>query len=405
MNKTYLIFKHEFLQTIKKGGWIIMTLAVPVLALLGIGLISLMNNISDSGTDSVGSIAYVDEAGIITTSNTEEETMLIPYNSVDDAKEAMLNSEISEYILIPEDYTSTGIIHRYTLEKELGTSPLTIALIKSFLTRNLLKDQVSPHLISLINSPLKLQVTRVTQEGDISKEQNSMANLLVPGIFSLLLGLSLMIGSMSLITGLGEEKESRLIEVLFSSVSIRQLLVGKVLALGTAGLLQVLLWLITAPFLVDLAVSASGGAIGSIQIPGSFLVLGIVYFILGYLLFAVLSIGVGAISNNGQEGSQLSMIYTMANFIPLWFAALLIAFPKSPIWIILTLFPITAPVQTMVRLGVSDIPSWQILASIIILLISILGGLSIAIKIFRMNMLMHGKRPGLTEIIHSLKKA
>jgi ABC-2 type transport system permease protein len=191
----------------------------------------------------------------------------------------------------------------------------------------------------------------------------------------------------------------------FSSVSVRQLLVSKVLALGIAGLLQVLLWLISMPLLVNLASSVLGGALSNVQIPSGFLVLGIVSFVLGYLLFAVLSIGIGAISPNAREGSQLSMIYTMASFIPLWLASLLIAFPSSPIWVVLSVLPITSPVQVMLRLGVSDIPVWQILISIGALVLPIAAGLFVSAKLFRVQMLMYGRRPRLAEIGRSLKNA
>jgi len=405
MNKTYLIFKHEFLHTIKRISWIIMTLIVPVLALLGIGIIALVTTLSEPGEKEIKAIGYVDEVGIFNDQTSNGFTKLIPFDSKEDANQALIRMDVSEYIIIPADYTSSGAIHRYTLEEELITSPITVAIIKNFLTGNLLKDKVSPDMVTLIVSPLNVEVTQVTETGDKTLEQNNIANLIIPGIFSLLLGIALMFGATSLISGLGEEKESRLIEVLFSSVSVRQLLISKVLALGAAGLLQVLVWLISAPLLLYLASSTFGGFMSNIQIPGSFLLLGIVYFVLGYLLFAVLSIGVGAISSNATEGGQLSMFYTLASFIPLWFSSLFIAFPNSSIWVVLTIFPITAPVQTMLRLGASDIPLWQIMSSIGVLVLSIMGGLYLSIKIFRMNMLMHGKRPGFIEIFHSLKNA
>jgi ABC-2 type transport system permease protein len=99
------------------------------------------------------------------------------------------------------------------------------------------------------------------------------------------------------------------------------------------------------------------------------------------------------------------LFYILAGFAPLWFASLLFAFPNSPIWVGLTIFPVTAPVQTMLRLGISDIPLWQILTSIGVLGLSIIVGLYFSIKIFRMYMLMYGKRPGFGEIIKNLKDA
>jgi ABC-2 type transport system permease protein len=235
--------------------------------------------------------------------------------------------------------------------------------------------------------------------------ESALGNVIVPSVFSLLLALSLMFGAVTLLSGLGEEKESRLIEVLFSSVSVRQLLTAKVLALGSAGLVQVLLWLVSLPVLLELASSTFGGVFGGISIPGYFLALGIIYFVLGYLLFAVLSVGVGAISSSAREGSQLSMIYTLTSFIPLWFSSLLFAFPASPAWVVLSIFPVTAPIQVMVRLGVSTIPPWQIGASIGVLVVSVVIGFYLSVKVFRIQMLMHGKRPGLKEIVTSLREA
>ena len=405
MNKTYLIFKHEFLLAIRRPGFIILTLIVPVMALLGIGIIELVSKLSDASANEITVIGYVDEVGVFDSQTNEGFDRLVSFSSVEEAGNALVRQEISEYIIIPSDYLSSGTIKRYTLEKEPQTPAATVAYIKSFLTGNLLKEKVPPKVITLVVSPLKMEVSQITEKGDIALEQNNIGNVIIPAVFSLLLSLALMFGATSLISGLGEEKENRLIEVLFSSVSVRQLLVGKTLALGTAGLLQVLVWLISAPLILNLASSSFGGFMSSIQLPANFLILGIIYFVLGYLLFAVLSIGIGAISSNAREGSQLSMFYVMLGFVPLWFSSLLVAFPNSSIWVFLSIFPITAPVQTMLRLGVTDIPAWQILTSIGVLILSIIVGLFLSIKIFRMHMLMHGKRPGFAEIRLNLKNA
>jgi len=405
MNKTYLIFKHEFLLAIKRPGFIILTLIVPVMALLGIGIIKLVSSLSDAPANEITIIGYVDEVGIFDSQTTEGFDRLVSFSSVEGAGEALARQEISEFIIIPSDYTSSGVVKRYTLQKEPQTPPATEFYIKSFLTASLLKERVPPHIVSLILSPINLEVSRITEQGEIAVEKRNVGNVIIPALFSLLLSLALMFGASSLISGLGEEKESRLIEVLFSSVSIRQLLLGKILALGIAGLLQVLVWLISAPLILNFASSSFGGFMSSIQLPANFLILGVVYFVLGYLLFAVLSIGIGAISSSAREGSQLSMFYVMLGFVPLWFSSLLMAFPNSSIWVFLSIFPITAPVQTMLRLGVSDIPAWQILTSIGVLVISIVGGLLLSIKVFRMHMLMHGKRPGIAEIRLNLKNA
>ena len=405
MSKTYLIFKHEFLQAIKKVGYIVLTLLVPLLALLAIGGFELVTTLTEPSVKEVTIVGYVDEVGIFNDQTDQGIIKLMPIVTREAATQALVSGDVSEYIVIPSDYTFSKTIQRYTLAKELTTPQITAYYIESFLTWNLLKDDVSPEVITSIVSPLNLEVTRLDLNGDMAQEQGSIGNIIIPSIFSLLLSFALMLGSNSLISGLGEEKESRLIEVLFSSVSIRQLLIAKVLALGTAGLLQVLIWLISAPLLLSLASVSFGGFLSDIQLPANFLVLGVLYFILGYLLFAVLSVTLGGISSSTTEAQNLSMFYIMMLFVPLWLFGLLVNFPNSPIWVVLSIFPVTAPVTTMIRLGVSDIPTWQIVTSLGVLVLSIIAGLFLSIRIFRVFMLMYGKRPGLTEIIQSLKLA
>jgi ABC-2 type transport system permease protein len=297
MSKSYLIFKHEFLHKIRSAGYIILTLSVPLAALLGLGIFNLAKNILEAPGDVATAIGYVDEVGTFDDHTDMGVLTLIPFTSKDEANRALASGEITEYFVITDAYFSTGVIQRYTLEKESTTPAFTANLIWRFLAANMLDEKVPPETIGTIVSPLNLEVTWITEEGEIALEASNPANIIIPGIFALLMSLGFMLGTTSLISGLGEEKESRLIEVLLSSVSSRQLLVSKVLALGLAGLLQVLVWLISTPLLFDLASSSFGDLLRGIEIPPNFIVLGVVYYILGYLLFATLSIGVGAISS------------------------------------------------------------------------------------------------------------
>lgn len=404
MNKTYLIFRHEFLLAIKRVGFIILTLAIPVLALLAIGIAWLASSTSDPQEEKILQIGYVDEMGFLEETVWEGYAGFHEYASKENANQALANYEISTFIIVPEDYLSSGIIQRFTLDQENTTSPSMYGLIKRFISVNLLKDQVSPEILNQVVSPLNLEVTRLTAQGEQELEQKLFHNVIIPGVFALLLSLGLMFGVIALVNSLGEEKESRLIEVLFSSVSVRQLLIAKLLALGLAGLLQVLFWLISAPLLLQLASSLFGGFLSELAIPDNFILLGLIYFILGYMLFAVLSIGVGAITPTAREGNNLSMAYVMLSFVPLWFVSIMFAFPNGIFSIILTLFPITAPIQNMLRLGLTDIPIWQILTSIGLLVLSIVIGLYLSIKIFRIYMLMHGKRPGLKTLMQHLRR-
>ena len=402
MNKTLLIFRHEFRTMLTRKGFIIMTFIVPLIALLGIGAYQVISG-AVKPSEEITSIGYVDNLGGFDQYTSQGNIRLVPFDSSDEANKGLASKDIKEYFIISADYINTGLINFYTLEKQLMPPPATLSAIKIFLSSNLLTGKVPQSTIDLVEAPLNLITIRLTETGALSPEQGGYGNLLVPGIFSILLVLSITFSSSYLLQGMGDEKENRLIEVLLSSVSVRQLLIGKVLGLGAAGLVQVVVWVISAPLLLGLATSSIGGFLKTLQIPPNFLVLCIVYFILGYLLFAMISTAIGAISPSAREGQQLATIFTLGAVSPLWFSSLIMLFPNSPVWVALTIFPITAPVVLMLRLGSTDVAAWQIAVSILVLLLSVLGGLLLTARIVRTYLLMYGKRPGLGEIIRNLR--
>ncbi|MGB2955524.1 MAG: hypothetical protein WBB64_06100, partial [Anaerolineales bacterium] len=161
MNKTYLIFKHEFLQTIKKTGFIVLAFIVPVLALLAIGSYELVTTLIEPSAKEVTTVGYVDEVGIFSDQTDQGLIKLVPYESREDATRALVRKDVSEYIVIPSDYTSSGTVQRYTLVKELIPPPVTIHVIESFLTWNLLKNDVASEVIASIVTPLNMEVTRL----------------------------------------------------------------------------------------------------------------------------------------------------------------------------------------------------------------------------------------------------
>jgi len=402
MNKTLLIFKHEFRFTIKRTAFIIMTFIVPLIALLAIGAYHVISG-AVKPTAEITNIGYVDNIGGFQYYTSQGKISLVPYDSSDVANQALASKDIKGYLVISSDYLTTGLVYFFTLEKQLEPPPATLSAIKNFLSSNLMTGKVSQTTIDLVEAPLNVITTRLTVTGAVSPEQGGYGNLLVPGIFSLLLVLSMMFSSSYLIQGLGDEKENRLIEVLLSSVSVRQLLIGKVLGLGAAGLVQVVVWVISAPLLLGLASSSIGGFLKTLVVPPNFYLLCIVYFILGYLLFAMISTAIGAISPSAREGQQLATIFTIPSIAPLWFSSAIMLFPNSPVWVVLTIFPITAPVTLMLRLGSTDVAAWQIALSILVLVLSVVGGLLLTARIVRTYLLMYGKRPGLGEIIRNLR--
>jgi ABC-2 type transport system permease protein len=401
MNKTFLIFRHELACTIRRSGFIVMTLIVPVLALLAIGIAKIASASGTPHAPTAEIIGYVDEAGGFGQFTRQGSITLLRFNTAGEATRALASGDIKEYFVIPPDYMKTMTIARFTTRKELVAPASTTAAVKSFLTSNLLAGNVPPDTIRLVEAPLIMVTTRLTASGAPAADQGGVGTALIPLGFALLLVLSLLFSSGYLLQGLAEEKENRLMEVLVSRVSPWELLIGKVLGLGAAGLLQVAVWLCSMPLLLWLASSTVGGFITTLRVPVPFYVLAFLYFILGYLLFAVLSAGIGAISSSGREAGQLSALFTLFPLVPLWFMSLFLAFPQNPLWIILSIFPLTAPTMVIERLGIADIPVWQIAASMSVLAVSAIGGLFFSTRVFKTYLLMYGKRPRLGEIVRS----
>ncbi len=408
MSRALLILRHEFLNTIKRTGFIILTLALPVLALLGIGVIHFVSGVTRPPAEATR-VGYVDEVGGFNQFTSQGNIILVRFDTQDAATQALVNKNITEYFIISPDFISTGMINLYTTQQQLAPPEADITAISNFVTSNLLAGKVPADIITRIEAPLNINTTMLAPNGTVAPQQGGYANFIIPGVFSLLLALSLTFSSAYVLQSLSEEKENRLMEILLSSVSTRQLLTGKVLGLGAAGLVQVLVWVVSFPLLINLASSSIGGSIGgfisALRTPVSFWVLGVMYFILGYSLFAVLSASIAAVTSTIQEAQGLSAIYTLFNVAPFWFVSFLLLFPSSPVWIAFSIFPLSAPVLMMMRLGLTGVPAWQLAVSIFVLVLSVIGGLLLAARLLRAYMLMYGKRPGLREIIHSIRNA
>ena len=403
MNKTLLIFKHEFLRTIHRVGFIILTLALPVLALLGIGIYHVVAAALPTALE-VTKVGYVDELGGLNQFTVQGNLSLVSYGSPEAARQALLNKEIADYFVVPADFISSGKVELFNTKKELAPDPGTVGAINNFISNNLLAGKIPADLAARILTPLNVTLTTLTSTGAVAPQQGYV-NFIVPAVFSFLLALSLVFSSAYLIQSLGEEKESRLMEVLMSSVSTRQLLTGKVLGLGAAGLCQVLVWVISFPLLLHLASSFLGGLFSTLQVPANFWVLGLLYFILGYALFAITSAGVAAITSTVQEAQGLAGLYSMFSIAPFWFVSLLLIFPNSPVWVVFSIFPFTAPVLVMMRLGLTGVAGWQVAVSMIVLALSVFGGLLLDARLLRIYMLMYGKRPGLRQIFQALRSS
>jgi ABC-2 type transport system permease protein len=407
MNKTFIILKHEFLQTIKRKTFIIMSLAFPLLALLGIGGYQVFQGIEAPPAETI-SFGYVDEVGIFdsfTEPPGEPPVRLTPFATPEEAVDALLDERVSEFFIIPEDYLATGVISRFTLERELETPGQSASIVRSFLLSNLLEGQASDEVIERVKALAFFFSITLDETGQVAEDQGGVGAFLVPLLFGILLLMSIFTSSGFLLQGLSEEKENRIMEILLSSVSTRQLITGKVLGLGAAGLTQMLFWLLSARLILEVMPAGISDVLGGLEISAGLLALSLLYFILGYLLFAILMAGVGAIGATARESQQMSTIFILPTILSLEAAIFLAGNPENIIIRVLTYIPLTSPIIVVMRQGQGEIAFWEILISLFLLVAAIVGSLWLVTKVFRSFLLMYGKTPRFREIVRRLREA
>ncbi len=398
MNKTWIIAKQEFLTTIRRISYILITISFPVLALLGILIYQGVVHWAVPPAPEQQKIGYVDETGMFTDYTSQPGVLFLPYATEAEARDVLVNGDIGEYFIIPDDYLATGQITRYTTKRELGLPEATIERMEDFLISNLLAGEASEQVLERAKTPLIPMSYRLDPEtGEIVPPESVFAAFGLPYIFAILFMFSLFFSSGFLLQGVAEEKENRLIEILLSSVSARQLLSGKVLGLGAAGLLQIVVWLATAVILAAIA-SATILPLTGLTIPIGLIIFGIIYFILGYLLFGIMMAGLGSIGSTARESSQWTAIVVLPAVVPLMLISVIVTQPNGIVSTVLTLFPPTAPITAVMRLSIASLPAWELVLSLFVLVASVIGAMWLASRVFRVCLLMYGKRPSLREI-------
>lgn len=403
MNKSLAILRHEFTRTIKSKSFIILTIALPVLLVLGLGAYQIISRIY-TPTVKETKIGYIDQTKIFNNYTEQTTVTLIRYDGEPEAKEALKAKEITDYFVIPSDYLATGLINRYTFSRDIELSGTISGQMKSFLLSNLLESSVNPEVIERVKNPFFISATRLEESGEPAPAQDIISSMIVPIVFAIIFMISVFFASGYLFQSVTEEKENRIIEILLSSVSSWQLLVGKILGLGLAGLLQIAVWLTTVAIFAAFAGNIIP-ALSSISISAGLILWALLIFILGYLLFAAIYAGVGSIFPTAKEAQSWSMIFVMPAILPYYFYYFIVTEPYSVFSRVLSLFPLTSPMTIMMRLPAGTIPGWELALSILILAGSVVFGIWFASRIFRIFLLMYGKKISPRDIFRYLKNA
>nr|HID12421.1 ABC transporter permease [Anaerolineae bacterium] len=406
--KVWVVARHEYLTSVRRAGFIIMTAIMPAL-----GIIVLLFGAFSAGQApqlgaffeqqfDVGSkrIGVLDGSGHFSPILPEYQDNFVLYGSEAEAEKALLAEELSAVLVIREDYLDTGQVAVMTTGSGFGAAMVSDSTtVRSFFVDHLLADQVEPALRERAADPMDVEPRVISASGERQGEGpwGFVFTFIVPYFLVLFLVMTIFISSGYLLQSVAEEKESRVIEIVISSVSPTELMAGKVAGLGALGLTQVLVWLLSAW-------GFSGGAVvllalaGAVSIPTKVLVLGVTYYLLGYTLYAILMAGVGALGTTMRESQQLAGIFSFFAAAPYMLSGFLFANPNMLVARVLSFFPLTASTMMMMRLPLAEVPWVDVVGSIAVLLLSIPAALWVGARLFRMGLLIYGKRPTLKEI-------
>lgn len=397
MRKIWLIATREFGQRVRTRGFILSALFTPILLLVVWATGSFddtggeaANPLADVQNGEQAAVAYVDEAAIIERMPPGVPAALFqPFDDEATAEAALVAEEIDAYYVIPADYRETGDVRR--VSAELPAGPPDTALFTWLLRANLLPE-ADPPTLARVQNPLQsagLQVAPVRE--DVAVSENGGGFNMMPFLVAMLVMVPLFTSGSYLLYSLTQEKSNRVMETLLVSLRPRALLLGKLLGLGALTLVQYLIWIVLAAgaFLIlgqDLSVLTE-----TINLTGTELLLVFLYALGGYALYATLMAGLGALSPDLEATRSWTFVITLPMMIPIYAWVMLANAPNGALAVALSLIPFSAPIAMLMRLASATVPSWQIVASLLLL-----GGTAALMvwlmsRLFRVQTLLSGE--------------
>lgn len=437
--KVKAVASFEFWSTVKRKGYLITTFGMPLfLGLYGL-LISIPGYfVAKSEESEVNLYAVIDEGDVLRLEGDVELPVLdlppeaqaalelaaannpmmrslkeggavfTPFDSLEEAKEAVVAERIRGIYHLPADYMTSGRVEIYRREGGVTSAEMATDQFRRLLRDRMLAGRVPEDIAARLESTMperKQWVIAETGEIEPFNVVELIARFAIPGVFAILLFISLMMTSGYLLQGTAIEKENKVIEVVLSSADPDELLMGKLLGLGGAGLLQVFVW--SSMILAGSFVAAGVLALAGVPIPWKMIGVGVVFFIATYLFVGSLILASGSIGGNLKESQQFSMVWTLLMVVPFFFMAILITEPNGTLAQVLTWIPFTSALTLLIRLTLEPegVPWFQIIGAFAILLAATWVAIRMGARLFRVGLLLTGSRPKLREILRQARLA
>lgn len=320
-------------------------------------------------------------------------------------KQRVLSKELFGVVTIGTDLEAKDNFNFYGLNvSDIGaTMEIRRALHDAVVAQRLAKSElgIDQKTLEGLTKNIELETFQESESGDATKKGLGEALFATFG-FVVLLFMSLLLYGIAMLRGVLEEKSTRVMEVLLGSVTPDELMTGKILGIGLVGLTQMLIYMATAGVLrVVVAVRMTGGNVAWIQdaLAPSKLLYFVVFFLLGYFFYTALFAAVGAVCNSEQEAQNMQQPLTMSLMIPYIMTFFFVRNPDHIAAVIMSMIPPFAPMIMFTRLSVGSVPWWQVALSLSLLVGSTWLVFRGAAKIFRIGILMYGKRPTIPEIL------
>lgn len=429
-NKIFLVAKNEFLKRVKTRWFVITTLLGPIML---VGFFTVFGIVIASSMDGGSkSISVIDHTGLVASQLEDPSgklTFEVSGSSEDDLKQSVLNGDITGYLVLPSGLISGNESARYYSTEGGGLSVFSsdlTRLVQDIVRISRLEEQaVSREVYDIITADVSVESIQLSEDGE--EQGSTEAYAIVGGIMGFLIYITMLVYGSVVMQGVIEEKTSRVVEVIISSVRPFQLLMGKVLGIGAMGLVQMTFWagLIAAGTMFSGAIMGLFLSPGKLNLPSSatqadilaasgfvmpqlgpeVFVWFVLYFLMGYLLYATLFAGIGSSVEQQQDAQSLMLPVMMPIIISIMFLQAVLEAPNSTVSVALSIFPFTAPIPMVVRIAMIDVPFWQIALSFSLLIGTFFGAVWVSSRIYRIGILSYGKKPSLKELIKWLRYA
>ncbi len=426
LSKLWLIIQREYLTRVKGKGFIISTLLAPIF-LLAIFLVPiLMSNFESSSSES--RYVLVDETGSVADRMVQMNSSryeIRPNATVEELRDETLSGKINGYIVLP-----AGLLDGSRNAELFNTGSGGISLageirdnMRSAVREELLaRTAVTDEIKAIFDMRPSIDSRRITTEGD--SEVNEGVNFIIAYIMGFAIYMAMFSYGALIMQGVMEEKTNRIMEIIISSARPMELLLGKVVGIVALGLTQITIWFIAftgisaivGPLYLmmgqgapDAAAVAGAGAAspgGDFTVPEisiSIWIFFAIFYVLGFLIYGGVFAAVGAAADSPQDTQQLALPIYIPIMIPIFLMMPVVTDPHSNLAIISSMIPFFSPILMMGRIAVTDVPLWQSMGSIVLMILTFLALMWMSGKIYRVGVLMYGKKVSIAEVVRWLR--